>query len=108
MYTDRVDATEEELNERIPLSIARWHQHINFCKAPKVQKAAYFGRDAKFGLRGSIKSKETCEAADGEFFPTFLDGWCTSTRMRPIHKKIGQLMMTTRDTKTWITRPCQG
>ena len=69
MYTDRVDATEEELNERIPLSIARWHQHINFCKAPKIQKAAYFGPDAKFGLRGSIKSKETCEAADGEFFP---------------------------------------
>jgi hypothetical protein len=42
MYTDRVDATEEELNERIPLSIARWHQHINFCKAPAGQKAAYF------------------------------------------------------------------
>src|SRR5277367_356556 len=33
MYTDRVNASEEELNERIPLSIARWHQHINFCKA---------------------------------------------------------------------------
>ena len=74
MYTDRVDATEEELNERIPLSIARWHQHINFCKTPKVQKAAYFGPDAKFGLRGSIKSRETCEAADGEFFPHVF-GW---------------------------------
>ncbi|HXP09098.1 MAG TPA: hypothetical protein VN828_11410, partial [Acidobacteriaceae bacterium] len=34
MYTDRADATEEELNDRIPLSIGRWHQHINFCKAP--------------------------------------------------------------------------
>src|SRR5580704_17020875 len=32
MYTDRFDASEDELNERIPLSIARWHQHINFCK----------------------------------------------------------------------------
>jgi hypothetical protein len=30
--------------------IARWHQHINFCKAPAGQKAAYFGPDAKFGM----------------------------------------------------------
>jgi hypothetical protein len=33
MYTDRVDATEDELNERMPSSIAQQHQHINFCKA---------------------------------------------------------------------------
>jgi hypothetical protein len=58
MYTDRVDASEEDLNDRIPLSIARWHQHINFCKAPPGQKAAYFGPDAKFGLLGSITTKE--------------------------------------------------
>src|SRR5580704_2708287 len=74
MYTDRVDASEEDLNERIPLSIARWHQHINFCKAPAGQKAAYFGPDAKFGLLGSITTKETCEAAGGEFHP-HLFGW---------------------------------
>ncbi len=49
MYTDRVNADEDELNERIPLSIARWHQHTNFCKAPEGQKAAYFGPNAKFG-----------------------------------------------------------
>jgi hypothetical protein len=74
MYTDRVDATEEELNDRIPLSIARWHQHINFCKAPTGQKTEYFGPAAKFGLRGSITTKEACEAAGGEFY-THLFGW---------------------------------
>jgi hypothetical protein len=74
MYTDRVGATEEELNERIPLSIARWHQHINFCEAPAGQKAAYFGRDAKFGLEGSITTKEACEAAGGKF-RAHLFGW---------------------------------
>src|SRR5271156_1056081 len=74
MYTDRVDATETELNQRIPLSIARWHQHINFCKAPVGQKAAYFGPDAKFGLLGSISTKEACEAAGGGVYPHFL-GW---------------------------------
>jgi hypothetical protein len=74
MYTDRVDATEAELNERIPLSIARWHQHTNFCKAPMGQKAAYFGPDAKFGLLGSINTKDACEAAGGEFHPHIF-GW---------------------------------
>ncbi|MGA7316084.1 MAG: hypothetical protein WBX22_19180 [Silvibacterium sp.] len=74
MYTDRVDASEDELNERIPLSIARWHQHINFCKAPAGQKATYFGPSAKFGLLGSITTREACEAAGGEFRP-HLFGW---------------------------------
>jgi hypothetical protein len=74
MYTDRVDAPEDELNERVPLSIARWHQHINFCKAPAGQKTAYFGPNAKFGLLGSITTKEACEAAGGEFHPHIF-GW---------------------------------
>jgi hypothetical protein len=74
MYTDRVDADTAELNERIPLSIARWHQHINFCKAPEGQKAAYFGPAARFGLLGSITTQEGCEAAGGEFH-AHLFGW---------------------------------
>ena len=74
MYTAAVDADEAELNSRIPLSIARWHQHINFCKAPPDQKALYFGPNAKFGLLGSIFTKEDCEAAGGEFYP-HLFGW---------------------------------
>src|SRR5580692_4670108 len=53
MYTDRFDASEDELNERIPLSVAQWHEHVNFCKAPAGQKAGYFGPNAKFGLLGS-------------------------------------------------------
>ena len=74
MYTDGVNATEGELNERIPLSIAHWHQHINFCKAPADQKAQYFGPNAKFGLHGSITTKEACDAAGGTFQP-HLFGW---------------------------------
>lgn len=74
MYTDRVHASESELNDRIPLSIARWHQHINFCKAPHGQKAAYFGPDAKFGLMGSITTATACDAAGGEFYPHIF-GW---------------------------------
>ena len=50
MYTDRVDASEDEINERIPLSVARWHQHINFCKAPAERRAEYFGAAAKIRI----------------------------------------------------------
>ena len=74
MYTARVTANEEQLNERIPLSIARWHQHVNFCKAPPDQKAAYFGPNAKFGLLGSINTQEACDAAGGKFLPHVF-GW---------------------------------
>lgn len=74
MYIDRVDAGEEELNERIPLSIARWHQHVNICEAPVGQKAANFGPNAKFGFLGSITTRQACDAAGGEFHP-HLFGW---------------------------------
>jgi hypothetical protein len=74
MYTDRVDASEEELNERIPLSVARWHQHVNFCKAPAGEGAQSFGPDAKFGMMGSISTREACEAAGGTFIPHVF-GW---------------------------------
>lgn len=74
MYTDRLRASEDELNTRIPLSIARWHQHINFCIAPPGQRAAYFGPHAKFGLMGSIATRDQCDAAGGTFLPHVL-GW---------------------------------
>ena len=74
MYTDRVDASEDELNQRIPLSVARWHQHTNFCRAPLGQGAGYFGPRAKFGLLGSITTRGECAAAGGQFFPHVL-GW---------------------------------
>jgi hypothetical protein len=74
MYTDIVTANEEELNDRIPLSVARWHQHTNFCKAPAGQGAGYVGPDARFGLLGSIHTREDCQAAGGVFFPHVF-GW---------------------------------
>jgi hypothetical protein len=74
MYTDRVDAPLDEIDGRIPLSVARWHQHVNFCRAPLGHKAEYFGPGAKYGLLGSIDTKEACEAAGGTFYPHIF-GW---------------------------------
>jgi hypothetical protein len=69
MFTDSTSATEEELNERIPLSIARWHEHMNFCAAPADKVKQYHGDHPKFGMFGSIHTKEACQAEGGTFFP---------------------------------------
>ena len=106
MYTDRGDATEEELNGRIPLSIARWHQHINFCRAPPGEQAAYFGPDAKFGLLGSITTKEACDAAGGRFRP-HLFGWMVHVYpFQTDEARYGLSMMTMRGATIWTTPPC--
>lgn len=69
MYTASPDATEDELNERIPLSIARWHRHVNFCEAPEDRIKDYQAAHPKFGMFGSINTQEACEAERGTFHP---------------------------------------
>jgi hypothetical protein len=69
MYTAPKRFTEDDLNQRIPLSVAQWHEHVNFCKAPEGHKQEMLGPNPKFGLRGSITTKTECDAAGGEFHP---------------------------------------
>jgi len=74
MYTAPKRLTEDQLNERVPLSVAQWHEHVNFCKAPasltlQQKKEAYLGPSAQFGLKGSINTQESCNAAGGQFIP---------------------------------------
>ena len=72
MYTMPKSATEEQLNERVPLSVATWHLHTNLCMPPRGQrKTADY---TKFGLRGSIATQEACDAAGGTFHPVIF-GW---------------------------------
>jgi hypothetical protein len=69
MYTTNPDATEDDLNQRVPLSIARWHRHINFCEPPPTGTTDYQGEHPKFGMFGSINTAEACKAAGGTFHP---------------------------------------
>jgi len=74
MYTAPKRFGEDQLDERIPLSVAQWHEHVNFCTAPASmtpteKKKAYLGHNAQFGLRGSITTQEACDAAGGTFHP---------------------------------------
>jgi hypothetical protein len=69
MFTASPNATEDELNSRIPLSIVRWHEHTNFCGAPADRVQEYFGAHPKFGMFGSINTADACKAAGGTFYP---------------------------------------
>ena len=69
MYTAPKRFTEDDLNQRIPLSIAQWHEHVNFCAPPAGHKREMLGPNAKFGLRGSISTQPECEANGGTFHP---------------------------------------
>jgi hypothetical protein len=72
MYTMPKRATEEQLNARVPLSVAMWHLHTNLCMPPRAQL-----RNAdwsKFGLKGSITTQDACDAAGGRFRPSIF-GW---------------------------------
>jgi hypothetical protein len=74
MYTMPRSATEDQLNARIPLSVAQWHQHTNLCIPPRGMSRADIMNSKEFGLEGSISTKEGCDAAGGRFFPVVL-GW---------------------------------
>jgi hypothetical protein len=69
MFTTRPSASEDELNRRIPLSVARWHKHVNFCGAPANKVKEYFGTHPKFGMFGSIHTRSACVAESGTFLP---------------------------------------
>lgn len=77
MYTAPRRASEDDLNARVPLSIAHWHEHVNIC-IPKRGDAERWKetRDGKmlFGPAGAIVTKEECAEHDGRWFD-HLFGW---------------------------------
>jgi hypothetical protein len=72
MYTMPKRVSEEQLNERIPLSIAQWHLHTNLCLPPKDERG--HADWTKFGLQGTIATKPACTEAGGTFYPVIF-GW---------------------------------
>jgi hypothetical protein len=72
MYTAPKRASEDELDKRVPLSVARWHRHLNLC-FPKKGTDPSTVDWKKFGM-GSIATKQACDEAGGVFYPQ-LFGW---------------------------------
>jgi hypothetical protein len=73
MYTAPKNFSENQLNERVPLSVARWHKHVNLCMPPKGTLVEQIDRK-QFGFEGSIATAEACEAAGGRWVPQMF-GW---------------------------------
>jgi hypothetical protein len=69
MYTAARTASDDQLNTMVPLSVAQWHKHVNYCFPPAGTKG-----DARFGLVGSIGTKDACDAVGGRWMPQ-LFGW---------------------------------
>src|SRR5208282_4422808 len=50
MYTAPKRFTEGQLDERVPLSVAQWHEHVNFCRAPADKRGEGFSAHPQFGM----------------------------------------------------------
>ena len=76
MYTASKRTSEEELNQRVPLSVARWHRHINWCVPKRSEKERWYetknGRPV-FGPLG-VSTEGECKDAGGRFIPQAF-GW---------------------------------
>jgi len=75
MYTAPSDATLEELDARLPLGIAHWHQHVDFCgPRPGSPDARQVPDSAWLARWLAIDTRERCTAAGGIFLAR-LFGW---------------------------------
>jgi hypothetical protein len=78
MFTAPPHTSDADLDARLPLSVVRWHQHINWCLPPLSEARRRWNetRDGQpvFGPKSSIATEEACEAVGGRFQPR-LFGW---------------------------------
>jgi hypothetical protein len=78
MYTAPAFFAEAELDERVPLAMARWHQHVNLCVPGRRHRERWAEtRDdgqPVFGPRSPIATEEACDEVGGRFVPRVF-GW---------------------------------
>jgi hypothetical protein len=69
MYTAPKRFSYDKLDERVPLSVAQWHKHVNWCIPPAGHNERWAEtRNGKpvFGPLG-VSSEAECESAGGRF-----------------------------------------
>ena len=69
MYTAPKRSSADNLDSRVPLSVARWHKHVNWCLPPRGHQERWTetrsGRPV-FGPLG-VASEQECKSAGGRF-----------------------------------------
>jgi hypothetical protein len=82
MYSAVPSATPDDLDARLPTSIAHWHEHVNFC-GPTVEsvRAGDVTVDGPSTARWlKITTRDECTAAGGRFVPRIF-GWMAHVYM---------------------------
>jgi hypothetical protein len=77
MYTMPKNASLDRLNDRVPLGVARWHKHVNWCLPKKGSEARFMetkNGQPVFGPESPIANKAECDAVGGDFHAN-LFGW---------------------------------
>ena len=74
MYTAPKRYSEDQLNERVPLSVAQWHKHVNWC-LPRDKSGWAQTKNGRpvYGPLG-VSTREECDSAGGRFMPQVF-GW---------------------------------
>jgi hypothetical protein len=76
MYTAPRRASPDDLDARVPLSLARWHLHTNVCVPPRGARERW--RETRngrmlFGPAGDVATRADCDAAGGRFHAEVLN-----------------------------------
>jgi hypothetical protein len=77
MYTAPKRFGIDKLDARVPLSIARWHKHVNWCVPKRGATQRWLERqngEPVFGPESPIATREACDAVGGDFHGS-LFGW---------------------------------
>jgi hypothetical protein len=77
MYTLPKRASLDRLDDRVPLGIARWHKHVNWCVPGKKNEARWLERKngrPVFGPESPIATKAECDKVGGQFEESIF-GW---------------------------------
>lgn len=77
MYTAPKRFTPDKLDARVPLSIARWHKHVNWCVPKRGDARRWLEREGdapRFGPESPIATADACDRVGGVFHPV-LFGW---------------------------------
>lgn len=83
MYTAPKRFGLEKLDARVPLSVARWHKHVNWCLPKRGEMARWAERvdgQPVFGPESPVATREACEAVAGRFQPS-LFGWMVHAKV---------------------------
>ena len=77
MFTAPKRFSIDKLDERVPLSVARWHKHVNWCVPARGQAARWLERangHPVFGPESPVATRQACDAVGGVFYESPL-GW---------------------------------